>query len=466
MTERLDYESFLASKLAAHVPCGFEPAELNDRLFPFQGDVTRWGLRLGRAAVFADCGMGKTPIQLEWAHRVAEHTGGRVLILAPLAVAAQTVREGAKFDIEAKYSRNGRDLGQITVANYEMLDHFNPSDFVGVVLDESSILKAYDGKTRTRIIEAFRATPYRLACTATPAPNDHVELGNHAEFLGIMSRTEMLSMYFVHDGGETQNWRLKGHAQDDFWRWVASWAVMLRKPSDIGHSDEGYDLPPLTIHEHVVEVDQRHAQDAGMLFAFEAQTLQDQRAARRASLDDRVSATAALVNADRQPWLVWGELNDECDALERLIPDAVQVAGTDSNEDKESALMAFVAGETRVLVSKVTIAGFGMNFQHCAREAFVGASHSFEQTYQAIRRCWRFGQKKTVEVHMVRAETDGAIVANLRRKEADAERMAAAMVYHMRDFQTAAVRGSRRMSLVYNPTQTMALPSWIFEEAT
>jgi hypothetical protein len=316
----MNYDVFIAAKATSCAAVGFEPRVLMGQLFPFQADIVRWALRRGRAAIFADCGLGKSPIQLEWARRVADHSSGNVLILAPLAVATQTVREAAKFGIVAHYCREQAQVQPgITVANYEMLSKFDPSSFAGVVLDESSILKAYDGKTRTAIIEAFQQTPFRLACTATPAPNDFMELGNHAEFLGAMTRAEMLAMFFVHDGGSTQDWRIKGHAESEFWRWVCQWAVMIRKPSDLGYDDGAFTLPPLVMNEHVVAANQEKVLASGMLFAGEATTLQEQRVARRESLDGRSFG-------NRQRWRRLGDLVRHAAkyaaarALERLIP--------------------------------------------------------------------------------------------------------------------------------------------------
>jgi hypothetical protein len=307
------------------------------------------------------------------------------------------------------------------------------------VLDESSILKAYDGKTRTALIQQFARTPYRLCCTATPAPNDYMEIGNHAEFLSVMSRPEMLAMFFVHDGGETQQWRLKGHAQKDFWRWLCSWAVMLRKPSDLGYDDGAFALPELVLHEHTVDCE-RPAE--GMLFPVIAQTLQERLGARRASIQDRVSACADLVAASHDQWLVWCNLNAESEAITRAIPGAVEVSGSDSHEHKEWAARAFQRGEIRVVVSKPSIWGFGMNFQQCANMAFVGLSDSYESFYQAVRRCWRFGQTRPVQAHLITAITEGAVVANIQRKDADAHAMSSAMVEHMQDINAADVRGA------------------------
>lgn len=431
------YEDFLAHKRVIDPATGLQDVPpLNPQLFDFQRDIVGWALKRGRAAIFADCGMGKTPMQLEW----ARHIPGNVLILAPLAVAAQTVREGEKFGIAVKYAREQHQAEQgITITNYEMLEHFDPSEFDGVVLDESSILKAYDGKTRTRIIDAFAKTPFRLACTATPAPNDYMELGNHAEFLGVMSRVEMLAMFFVHDGGETQQWRLKGHAESEFWKWLCSWAVMIRKPSDLGYDDGDFTLPEMVMHQSTVKVDKP---TDGYLFPLEAQSLQDRLAARRSTITERVEDCAAIVNATKRPFLVWCNLNSESDALVKAIPDAVEVKGSDSNDAKERAMLGFTDGSIRVLVTKPSIAGFGMNWQHCADMAFVGLSDSYEQFYQAVRRCWRFGQHNTVNVHVITAETEGAVVANIKRKEADAMSMAENMVEHMKDLNAEALRGA------------------------
>lgn len=434
--ENFDYRDFLARKAITDPPTGLSrvPA-LNPRLFDFQRDIVAWALRRGRAAIFADCGMGKTFMQCEW----AQHVPGPVLILAPLAVAGQTVRDMAHFGITVGYARSQAQVTEkITITNYEMLEHFDPAHFAGVVLDESSILKSYDGATRTAIIEAFRQTPFRLACTATPAPNDYMELGNHSEFLGVMSRVEMLAMFFVHDGGETQKWRIKGHAEPEFWKWLCSWAVMIRKPSDLGYEDGDFTLPELVMHEVVVKSD---APAEGQLFALMAQTLQERLQARRATLGDRVAATAEIVNAADEPFLLWCNLNDESAQLAKAIPGCVEVTGSDAPDKKEAAMLGFAAGDPLKLTTKPSICGFGMNWQHCNNMAFVGLSDSYEAFYQAVRRCWRFGQKKPVHVYVVTAETEGAVVANIKRKEADAMKMAENMVEHMKDLNTQALHG-------------------------
>uniref|UniRef100_UPI0035630B9F helicase-related protein n=1 Tax=Gemmatimonas sp. TaxID=1962908 RepID=UPI0035630B9F len=441
-----DYATFLDEKAIVNVPTGIaDVPALNPMLFDYQHAITRWALQRGRAAIFADCGLGKTPMQLEWARVVSEHTGNPVLILSPLAVAEQTEREARKFGIEARYCRKDDGYGGIIVANYEMLEHFDTRRFSGVVLDESSILKAYTGSTRTAITEAFALTPYRLACTATPAPNDFMELGNHAEFLGVQSRAEMLATFFVHDGGATQDWRLKGHARTDFWKWLASWAVMLRHPADLGFNGSGYDLPPLVTAQHTVETT---ATD-GALFAMDAHTLQERIAARRESVTERAEMCAALVNANRDPWVVWCHLNSEADALLARIPDAVEVRGADDHDTKRETLLAFAEGRVRVLVTKPSIAGFGMNWQHCAHMAFVGVSDSWEQYYQAVRRCWRFGQTRAVSVHVISADTEGAVVANLNRKDAQADELARELVAHMADLNKITLGGTVRQSDEY-----------------
>jgi hypothetical protein len=607
VTAALDYQAFLDAKALVDVPTGLSavPA-LGAHLFDYQRDITAWALRRGRAAIFADCGLGKTPMQLEW----ASHIDGAVLILAPLAVAPQTVREGEKFGIPVEYVREmptwDADAAGIYVTNYELLDRFDLSQFAGLVLDESSILKSYDGATRTAIIEASREVPFRLACTATPAPNDYMELGNHAEFLGVMSRAEMLAMFFVHDGGETQQWRLKGHAQADFWRWVASWAVLLRKPSDVGYDDGALALPPLEIHQTTVATDSHHGT---ALVAEEAVTLQERLAARRDTIAERVEACAALVNTTPGAWVLWCALNAESEALAKALPEAVEVRGSMSVEEKERAALWFIGelclcqpknaarttargpkpiastsaptepserssatpaaasytppslsdgrgpsskspnttngsprsdshsvsgpmgllptttgafspnravaapsaaqssrqttparpnadgGDStsttatpavgcavssvhsatsdsessatttsdssalqctcghisgrRILISKSSMMGYGMNWQHCHQMAFVGLSDSWEQYYQAVRRCWRFGQEHPVSVHLIAADREGAVVENIRRKDAQATEMAARMVEHTRELTTAAITGTTRDVATY-----------------
>ena len=457
------YEAIIARKSASQDGVGVvvNHGDLLPALFPHQRDLVRWALRKGRSAVFADTGLGKSLMELEWARHLSRL--GRVLIATPLAVAEQLSDEGDRFGILAPYRRE--DQGDpITVTNIDMLHAFDPSRFIAFALDESSILKAYDGATRVYITESWGRMPYRSAWTATPAPNDFTELGTHSAFLGVKSREEMLAEFFVHDGGSTQDWRLKGHAVSAFWRWVSTWGAVVRKPSDLGHDDSGYILPPLRMHEHIVDLDSADVFASGMLFADEARTLAEQRATRRATIAKRVDVAARLC-ADGEPVLVWCELNDEGDALVDAIPGAVQVRGSDDPETKAARLLGFARGEFRVLVTKPQIASFGLNYQHCARQVFVGASHSYEQRYQAIRRSWRFGQTRPVDAHVIRTEADGAIVANMRRKEADAERLAAEMTAHVGDAVRAEVTGTRREWNPFDPQHEMLVPRWIGEEA-
>jgi superfamily II DNA or RNA helicase len=421
-----EYQSYLESKLMTFPARGIEQMDLSPKLFEFQYDITRWALRKGRAAIFADCGLGKSFMQIEWARNVP----GRVLILAPLAVSTQTVREGKKLGVEIEYCRKPSGA-KIEITNYEMLEHFNPNDYTGIVLDESSILKSFEGKIRNQIIDGFSKVPFRLACTATPSPNDFMELGNHAEFLGVMTRTEMLSTFFVHDGGDTAKWRLKGHAEAEFWKWVCSWAVMLRKPSDLGYADEGFNLPACEFHERQVE--SRKVAE-GFLFPMEAQTLQERQQARSHSTEERCELVADIVKHEKkEPWLIWCNLNVESEMAAKMIPGAVELRGSESHDEKERKMLEFSSGKIRVLVTKPSIAGFGMNWQHCRNVVFLGLSDSYEQFYQAIRRCWRFGQLKQVNCYIVTSTAEGQVVQNIKRKERDAAKMAEEMVNNMHD---------------------------------
>ncbi|MBQ1450556.1 MAG: hypothetical protein IIZ12_06475 [Eggerthellaceae bacterium] len=420
------YSDFLERKSRSVEPCGFEPEGLNKWLFEFQRDIVTWACRKGKSAVFADCGMGKTIMQLAWAEQVVRKTGGNVLIVAPLAVSSQTVREGARFGIPVARCRTQDDVQRgVNITNYEMLSHFDADAFDGVVLDESSILKSYSGKMRNEIIDMFAATRYKLACTATPAPNDYMELGNHSEFVGAMSRTEMLAMFFIHDGGDTSKWRLKGHAAHRFWDWVAGWACMITKPSDLGYEDGSFELPPLDISTHTVD---GGTVEDGRLFAVAALTLSDQQRARRDSIEVKGDAIAQYVNSSDESWLIWCDLNAESEHLANSIPDAVEVRGSDSPEWKEKAMLGFADGDYRVLVTKPSIAGFGMNWQHCRNIAFCGISHSYEQFYQAVRRCWRFGQERSVHVHIFITDAEQAVVSNVLRKKEDTSGMRDEMV--------------------------------------
>lgn len=416
----MDYQDFIARKRIRVEPIGKEVGaeELGANLFPFQRDLVQWALRKGRAALFADTGLGKTLMLLTWAHHAAETS----LVLAPLAVAAQIGREGAKFGIPVQVCRTQADVmpGRVNVTNYDRLHHFTPDAFGAIVLDESSILKNYSSSTRQALTEFAATIPFRLACTATPAPNDLFELTNHAEFLGVMTGNEVRALFFISDGNTTHDWRLKGHAKRGFYEWMASWAAAVRKPSDLGHADDGYDLPPLNFHP--ITVDSDHAK-LGALFALDSLTLEQRRQARKDSIVARVGKVAELANASAEPWIIWCDLNEESQRLVKAIPGAVEVTGSDTPEFKEQAMLDFSEGRIRVLVTKPSIAGFGLNWQHCAKVAFVGLSDSYEQLYQAVRRCWRFGQTRPVDCYLVASEAEGVVRANIARKEAQAKEM-------------------------------------------
>lgn len=408
-------------------PC--HPDELHPNLYPWQAAVTAWAVRKGRAAIFADCGLGKTLMQVEWARRSADRT----LIVAPLSVARQTVREATKIDATVTYVRDPADAiaPGVYITNYEMADVFNPATFGAVVLDESSILKAVNAKTRQRLTDQWADCPLRLACTATPAPNDVAELANHAEFLGVASRAEMLAAYFVHEStsGAGSGWRLKGHAADAMHRWVATWACAFRRPSDLGHPDDGFELPPLNIIPEVVAADVTPAD--GQLFAVDLGGVSGRARARRETLDARVQRAAQLA-ADGRQWIVWCGLNDEASACADAIDGAVNVEGAWTPDAKAQALEAFQDGQIRVLVTKPTIAGFGMNFQNASRMAFVGLNDSWESYYQCIRRCWRFGQAQPVRAHVIVSELEQQIADNVARKEAAATSLADALATYAR----------------------------------
>jgi DNA modification methylase len=435
-----DYEAFVKSKRRSEIATGHAPGALNENLFDFQHAIVSWAVRRGRAAIFADTGLGKTLMQLAWADEVSSKTNGIVLVLAPLAVSEQTIEQGKTFGIEVKRVPHGQapDAPGIWITNYERIDSIDFAELSGIVLDESSILKSHNGKTRTAIIESCQSVPYRLSCTATPSPNDFEELGNQCEFLGVMTRTEMLATYFVNDTGDTGTWRLKGWGASKFWEWMGSWCVVLRNPSDLGFDGSRYELPPLQYHEHVVETEQLGDE----LFARPAQTMLERRKAQRDSIEARCRALADIVNAEPdEPWLIWTHLNDEADLIESILTDCINVQGSDSAESKTKNMMAFTHGELRILASKPKICGYGMNWQHCARIAFVGLDDSFEKFYQAVRRCYRFGQTRNVQVHIFTAENEGQILANIKRKEQQHNEMSANMIEHMKDIMNNELAG-------------------------
>jgi DNA modification methylase len=452
------YQDFVKTKLVRKPDRGpGTNGPIHEMLFPFQADIVRWALRRGSAAIFADCGLGKTFMELEW----LRHMDGTRLILAPLAVAPQIQREGLRLgmDVHHPMEQSAVAIGEVNVTNYDRLHRFDLSCVSALVLDESSILKNMDGKTRNMLVEAASGIRYKLASTATPAPNDHTELGNHAEFLGVMSAVEMLATFFVHDSGDVHKWRLRGHAREDYWRWLASWAVMLRRPSDLGYEDDGFILPPLCIDQLVVE-GQHISDDELTLFPMEARTLPERRAARRMSTPQRVEAAADLVaKYPDEPWVVWCDLNAESTLLAKAIPGAEEVRGSQSIEEKESVLERFANGECRVLVTKPKIAGHGLNWQHCSKQVFVGLSDSWEAWYQAVRRCWRFGQPKDVSVWVVTASTEGAVVRNIQAKEERATELFDGIVQHARSSVMDELHGDAGNGVEYE-TDTATGDGW------
>jgi|SRR3990167_113353 len=422
----MNYQEFLQNKGKRFSGVGLD-IQPHNFLYEWQRLIIGEALKKERFAIWADCGLGKTPMQLSWAQKIVETTGKKVLIVAPLAVSLQTVHEAEKFGIMVKYSRGKEVDSKIIITNYEMLEHFSASDFIGVVLDESSILKNYSGKIRNLIIEMFSNTPYRLACTATPSPNDFMEIGNHSEFLGIMKRTEMLSNYFVHDGGETSKWRLKGHAEGIYWDWIATWAIVISKPSDIGFEDGGFKLPQLNYNDHFLDSD---VPTEGYLISMPAISLGEQRKVKSVSVESRVQKAVNIVGGIKQSVVVWCELNREGDLLESKLKGlgAVQISGADSIEEKEKKLIGFSNGDIRILITKTSIAGFGLNWQHCHNAIYVNVTHSYEDLYQSVRRFWRFGQKKPVNIHRILLTSEQPILANIERKHLEAERMKKSMI--------------------------------------
>lgn len=448
----MTYKDFLKTKELERLEAGFDVNrdELNDALFEFQKDIVSWALKKGKAAIFSDCGTGKTIMQLSFAYEVCKHTKGNALVIAPLAVVKQTKKEGAKFGIEVNICRESEDIKPgINITNYEILEHFNTNSFDCVVLDESSILKSFTSSTRNILIDMFQKTPYRLACTATPSPNDHTELGNHAEFLGIMSRTEMLATYFIHDGSNTSAWRLKGYGEKRFWEWVATWAVCVRNPSDLGYSTEGYSLPELKIIEHITTVEPLEYE----LVARRAETLTERREARKESMTDRIDEARRLVENSEDNWLVWCDYNIESENLRKAIDGSIEVKGSDSPEYKADTAIDFADGNIKALVSKPSIYGFGMNFQNCHNIIFCGLSDSYEQFYQAVRRCWRYGQKHPVEVHIILSEAELNVLDNIKRKQSQMDELQDNMVSLMHDITMSEIKHTTRITEEYNPTK-------------
>lgn len=429
----IPYEQFLSKKETVFGGAGFEvdPDNLPSKLYQFQRDMTRWAIAKGRSAIFADCGLGKSFCQLSWADQILRAHNKDVLILAPLAVAPQTVSEGAKLGIEVTSCRERNDIQRgLNITNYERLEKFADHPWGALVLDESSCLKAFDGNFRKLVTAFARTIPYRLACTATPAPNDLLELSNHAEFLDVLSGKEIMALFFKQDGNTTHAWRLKRHAHAAFYRWLASWAVAIRKPSDLGYSDDGFILPKLSYEQVMLET----APPEGFLFHPSTLSLQEMRKVKRDSIPLRVEACAKRVSETNGAYVAWCHLNDESHALKRAIPDAEEMLGSDSVERKEELLTAFSSGQIRVLITKPSMAGFGLNWQHCARMDFVGMDYSYEMFYQAVRRSWRFGQKNPVRIGLITSQNEGPILDAIERKDRQAQEMMGKLVTAMRDY--------------------------------
>lgn len=463
MSAAAEYEEFLSSKFVIAHGDGIDAGALPPQLFPFQRDAVTWALNRGRAALFLDTGLGKSFCQLAWAARVAEYSGGRVLILAPLAVAAQTIREGVKIGIHVEYVRDQSEVdraeARIVITNYDRLGKFDAGTFSGVVLDESSILKSFMGATKRALLELFANTRFRLACTATPAPNDHLELGNHAEFLGVLTSHEMIARWFITDQSEFGTYRLKGHAIEPFWNWVTSWARCAGLPSDMGpYDDAGYVLPALEIHKHIVEVDITKDRQNGSLFRIPEMSATSVHKEKRISVGARADRIASLVNEEpNEPWVIWCDTDYESDALQERLPHAVDVRGSMSPEAKERALIDFSCSRNGKIITKPKLAGFGLNWQHCARVAFVGATFSFESYYQAIRRCWRFGQERPVRVHVALASTEDCVWDVMQRKSVAHESMKREMFAAARRAQSK--EDSRKAP--YLPIKRASIPTWI-----
>lgn len=455
----MTYEEFLRSKEFKPIHAGFEPDELNPNLFDYQDAIVRWALRKGRCALFEDTGMGKTIQQLAWSDAVCKHTDGKVLILAPLAVSKQTAKEADKFGIACHLVESEKDVQKgINITNYEKIHKFDTGQFDGIVLDESSILKSYSGKTTKDLQHRFSRTPYRLCCTATPSPNDFTEIGTTAEFLGIMPRTDLLSTFFINDmmGKERIGWRLKKHAEKDFFRWMATWSMMIDNPDNLGFDGSMFKLPELNIQTHVLQSDPGE----GSLFPEIAETLTERRQARKKSAEKRIDLSKKIALQEEQ-CLIWCDYNYESDMLHKAIPESVEVKGSDKPEHKETAMMGFANGDVKYLVSKPSICGFGMNWQNCHSMVFSGLSDSFEQFYQAVRRCWRFGQTKPVDVHVILSEAEMAVLENIRRKQSEHDRMKREMIEIMSDISKAELYNQEARHTEYVPDQMMQLPSFM-----
>lgn len=456
----MKYQEFLKTKEYHYENTGFDIdiANLNSNLFDFQKQIVKWALKKGRCALFLDTGLGKTICQLEFANQVCKKENGRALILAPLAVSRQTKFEGEKFGIEVNICRTQSDVKDgINITNYEMLKHFNPDEFICVVLDESSILKASLGKMSNEIIDIFRFTKYKLACTATPSPNDYTEFGNHCEFLNIMSRTEMLATFFINDAKEGQ-WRMKRHAESKFWEWLASWAMVVKNPKDIGYPDDRYNLPKLNI-SHII-VDSKATK--GQLIPSVAKSLQERRQARKDSIIDRVNVVGNLIN-DMDSCLIWVDYNDESAYIKKSFG-ITEVKGADTDEHKENSMLGFANGDIKFLVSKPSICGFGMNFQKCHNMIFCGISDSYEKFYQAVRRCYRFGQENEVNVYVIISRRELSVLNNIKKKQEQHDKMSYEMIERTSEILKNEIHSTTKITEDYTADLQVILPIWLKTE--
>lgn len=457
----MTYDEFLKTKELQSIKAGFDVPDdwLSDRLFAFQRDIVKWALKKGKAAILTGCGTGKTFMLLSWAWCVHKMTNKNVLILSPLSVVKQTAREARKFNLcEVTVCRTKEDVRDgVNITNYEMIEHFNPDAFVAVVLDESSILKSFTSKTQGVLTDMFRGTPYKLLCTATIAPNDYTEIGTSCEFLGIMSRTEMLATYFVHDGGKTSDWRLKKAGVSKFWEWFATWAIYFNSPMDLGYQADGYDLPKLNIKTILTKSEVADYE----MFVRVAETLQERREARKESMNDRTDKALELTQSDDSQWLLWVDYNDESDVLRRKIPDCVEIKGSDDPETKAQASIDFANGYIRCLVSKASIFGFGSNFQGCHNMIFCGLSDSYERFYQAVRRCWRFGQEHEVNVYIILSEKEVSILENIKKKQAQMDEMQRQMTALMKEVTLSEIKHTTRITTDYKPEKQLQLPDFL-----
>ena len=457
----MDYKEFLKTKELKTIKAGFDvPDEwINKRLFPFQRDIVKWAIKKGKAAILTGCGTGKTVMLLSYGDAVHRHTGGSVLILSPLSVVKQTQREAEKFGIcTVTICRSQEDVTEgVNITNYEMVEHFDPDKFVCVILDESSILKSFTSKTRGLLTDMFHHTPYKLLCTATIAPNDYTEIGTSSEFLGIMSRSEMLATYFIHDGGDTSKWRLKKAGVNKFWEWFATWAIYFNSPADLDYDAKDYELPKLNLKKIYTKSE---VEDYEM-FVRLAETLEERRNARKESMDDRTQQAADLCNNSSEQWLVWCDFNNESAMLKSKLTDCVEVKGSDSPEFKADTSIDFSQGDVRVLISKPSIYGFGSNWQNCHNMIFCGLSDSYEQFYQAVRRCWRFGQDQEVNVFIIISEKEKNVLDNIKSKQSRMDEMQRQMTNLMKSVTLSEIKHTTRITTDYKPTERSVKPAWM-----